>query len=148
MMITRSDAVNEARSWLGTPFKHQASVKGVGCDCIGLIKGVGVALGLVDYDEKSDKAKPFLNYRLMPDSKKMREGLATFLMPIDVIDARMGDIFFLAWTKEPQHVCLITDRGIIHSYSSIGKVVEHSFDKDWKQRVTGAYRYPYFAEHE
>jgi len=29
-----------ARSWLGTPYRHQASVKGVGCDCLGLIRGV------------------------------------------------------------------------------------------------------------
>lgn len=148
MTISRMDAVAEARSWLGTPFKHQASLKGVGCDCIGLIRGVGTALGLVDYDEKSDKAKPFLNYRLMPDSKKMRQGLRTFLVPIDVIDAKPGDIFFMAWTKEPQHVAFISDHGIIHSYSAIGKVVEHGLDRDWKQRVIDAYRYPYFAERE
>ncbi len=30
----------EVRSWLGTPYHHQASVKGVGCDCLGLIRGV------------------------------------------------------------------------------------------------------------
>ena len=146
MTITRLDAIEEARSWVGTPFKHQASLKGVGCDCIGLIKGIGVALNLVDYDEKSDKAKPYLNYRLMPDSKKMREGLAVFLVPIDVIDAVAGDILFMAWTKEPQHVAFISERGIIHSYSAVGKVVEHTFDKSWKERVMGAYRYPRFAE--
>ncbi len=38
--------VSEARSWLGTPFKHQGRVKGVGCDCIGLIAGVARALKL------------------------------------------------------------------------------------------------------
>jgi cell wall-associated NlpC family hydrolase len=29
-----------ARSWLGTPYHHQASVKGVGTDCIGLVRGI------------------------------------------------------------------------------------------------------------
>lgn len=29
-----------ARSWIGTPYHHQASVKGVGCDCLGLVRGV------------------------------------------------------------------------------------------------------------
>ena len=146
MTITRMDAVAEARSWLGTHFQHQASLKGVGCDCIGLIKGVGLALGLVDYDETSDMARPYLNYRLMPDSVKMRQGLATFLVPITIADAREADIYFLAWTKEPQHVALISDSGIIHSYSGVGKVVEHSLDKAWRDRITAAYRYPYFAE--
>lgn len=34
------DAVAIARSWIGTPYVHQASVKGVGCDCLGLLRGV------------------------------------------------------------------------------------------------------------
>ncbi|MFL5163197.1 MAG: peptidase P60, partial [Microvirga sp.] len=30
----------EARSWIGTPYRHQASLKGIGCDCLGLLRGV------------------------------------------------------------------------------------------------------------
>ena len=36
--------VAEARSWIGTPYQHQASLKGVGCDCLGLVRGVWRAL--------------------------------------------------------------------------------------------------------
>ena len=36
----RADIVALARGWLGTPYHHQASLKGVGCDCLGLIRGV------------------------------------------------------------------------------------------------------------
>ena len=36
----------EARRWLGTPFMAGASVRGVGCDCAGLIEGVARELGL------------------------------------------------------------------------------------------------------
>ena len=32
MIVTRSALIAEARSWLGTPWHHQASLKGVGCD--------------------------------------------------------------------------------------------------------------------
>ena len=32
--------VSAARGWLGTPYHHQGSVKGAGCDCLGLIRGV------------------------------------------------------------------------------------------------------------
>lgn len=32
--------VAAARSWLGTPYHHQAAAKGAGCDCLGLIRGV------------------------------------------------------------------------------------------------------------
>ena len=37
---TRSAIVAEARAWIGTPYRHQASLKGVGCDCLGLVRGV------------------------------------------------------------------------------------------------------------
>jgi cell wall-associated NlpC family hydrolase len=30
--LTRDVIVAQARSWLGTPYRHQASLKGVGCD--------------------------------------------------------------------------------------------------------------------
>ena len=36
--------LSEARQWLGTPYRHQASLKGVGCDCLGLVRGVWRAL--------------------------------------------------------------------------------------------------------
>jgi NlpC/P60 family putative phage cell wall peptidase len=39
-MTTREQIVASARSWLGTPYHHQASVRGVGCDCLGLIRGL------------------------------------------------------------------------------------------------------------
>ena len=36
-MVTREVIVAAARSWRGTPYHHQASLKGVGSDCLGLI---------------------------------------------------------------------------------------------------------------
>ncbi|MDV7145084.1 peptidase [Tropicimonas sp. TH_r6] len=32
--------VEIAREWIGTPYRHQASLKGSGADCLGLIRGV------------------------------------------------------------------------------------------------------------
>lgn len=146
MTVTRQDAVAEARSWLGTPFQHQGCLKGVACDCIGLVKGVGLALGLVDYDPASPEAQAFASYAMMPDSKRMRQGLTTWLLPIPVAEVLPADILFMAWTREPQHVALRTDHGLLHSYSSVGKVVEHAFDESWQRRVVAAYRYPAFKD--
>lgn len=40
-MMSKPDMiVSAARAWLGTPFHHQASCRGVGADCLGLIRGV------------------------------------------------------------------------------------------------------------
>lgn len=34
------EVVRRARKWLGTPYRHQASHRGAGADCLGLIRGV------------------------------------------------------------------------------------------------------------
>jgi cell wall-associated NlpC family hydrolase len=47
-MNTRDDIVRQARTWIGTPFHHQARLKSKGCDCLGLIVGVVDELGLKD----------------------------------------------------------------------------------------------------
>lgn len=39
-VVSRAAIVAEARAWLGTPYRHQASLKGVGADCLGLVRGV------------------------------------------------------------------------------------------------------------
>ena len=44
MPPTRTRIIAEARAFIGTPYRHQASLKGVGCDCLGLVRGVWRAL--------------------------------------------------------------------------------------------------------
>ena len=42
-VTTGADARRDRRrgaGWIGTPYRHQASLKGVGCDCLGLVRGV------------------------------------------------------------------------------------------------------------
>lgn len=39
-MPTREDILAAARGWGGTPYCHQASCRGVGTDCLGLVRGV------------------------------------------------------------------------------------------------------------
>ena len=38
--MSRDAIVAEAHRWIGTPYRHQASLRGVGCDCLGLLRGV------------------------------------------------------------------------------------------------------------
>lgn len=39
-MASAFEIVRVARAWIGTPYMHQASVRGAGCDCLGLVRGV------------------------------------------------------------------------------------------------------------
>ena len=53
-----------ARTWLGTPWRHQGRLKGVAVDCGGLILGVGRELGLLDFDTRA--------YGRIPDGQQLR----------------------------------------------------------------------------
>lgn len=44
----RSKVVDEARSWLGTPYHLNSAIKGVGIDCATLLLGVYSACGVID----------------------------------------------------------------------------------------------------
>ncbi len=50
--------VAEARLWLGTPYRHQGSLRGIGCDCLGLVRGVWRGL-LGDEPEAVPAYTPF-----------------------------------------------------------------------------------------
>ena len=52
----RAEIVAAARGWVGTPYRHRAALRGVGCDCLGLLAGV--------WAEVTGTAPPALpNYR-------------------------------------------------------------------------------------
>lgn len=43
--VSRAEAVETARAWIGTPYVTGACVRGAGCDCATLIKGYLLAIG-------------------------------------------------------------------------------------------------------
>lgn len=56
---TRAHVLALARTWLGTPYHHQASVRGIGCDCVGLVRGVHRALYGPTAAAEADAALPY-----------------------------------------------------------------------------------------
>lgn len=42
--------VTEALEWLGTPWFHGQSLKGIGTDCVGFIAGVGIKVGFLPHN--------------------------------------------------------------------------------------------------
>lgn len=43
-MMVAERVLAEAESWIGTPYRHGASMRGVSCDCLGLVRGIWRAL--------------------------------------------------------------------------------------------------------
>lgn len=131
---TRQQIQCEAKTWLGTPFHHQASIKGVGCDCAGFVKGVATNLG---YITKKIRA----NYGREPANGALEKLLATLIIPTNKPEP--GDIILFKFLNEPQHLgILLADNVVIHAYSGEGKVIMHRLDKKWLNRVVGHYALP------
>jgi cell wall-associated NlpC family hydrolase len=51
--VDPTEIVAAARSWLGTPWRHQGRLKGIAVDCGGLIIGVGRELRLLDFGTRA-----------------------------------------------------------------------------------------------
>ena len=147
-MVTRTEVVTEARTWLGTRFHHQEAVKGVGCDCVGLVRGVGAALGIYPDDPTSlPEFQQFVGYGRDPMAGALEKGCDIFCTKIDVADAQPGDVFLIHFGEDPRHVAIIGDYpggglSIIHAYIMLRKVVESRVDESWQRLIAGAYRLP------
>ena len=104
----RADIVALARGWLGTPYHHQASLKGVGCDCLGLIRGVyAEACG-----QPAETPPPYSrDWAEASGSETMIEAACRHLTRVDPGRAEPGDvlIFRLRPGAMAKHCGIITE---------------------------------------
>jgi NlpC/P60 family putative phage cell wall peptidase len=133
-MPTKTEIVAEAKTWIGTPFKHQGRVKGLGVDCVGLIIGIAHAFTLTDFD--------YTAYSRTPDGITMQRLLNQHLQAIPIHTAMAGDILLMRFDAQPQHVGILSEYGIIHAYAQVRRCIEHRLDAVWRARVVCAYAYP------
>ena len=142
------EVVAEAREWLGTRWHHQGAMKGVGTDCMGLVRGVSARLGLMSPDiMQTEAALPFAGYGRTPFEGRLESACAIFFTPITAAEARPGDMVLLAFDTVPHHVGLLGDYpaggfSLIHAYMPSRKVIESRLDEVWQKRVVSYWRIP------
>lgn len=122
-MTTRTQIVAKAREYLETPFHHQARLKGVGVDCIGLVICVARELELIapDFDIQA--------YPRVPDGKTLMDTARQHMIEIDKSAVQPGDVLVISFGALPQHFGIFGDYrngglSIIHAASNSGKVIE------------------------
>jgi NlpC/P60 family putative phage cell wall peptidase len=82
-------AVATARTWIGTPYVHQASVKGVGCDCLGLLRGVWREL----FGAEPEAMPPYSpDWAEATGAETLYMALARHLRPVALQDIAPGDV--------------------------------------------------------
>ncbi len=139
--ITRTAIVAEATSWLGTPYRHQASLKGVGCDCLGLLRGVWRAF---HGDEPEAMPAYTPDWAEAKGAETLAEAAGRHLVAIDVKEAGAGDVLLVRWRANlpAKHAAILvaSDR-FIHAQQGAA-VALAALSPWWRRRIAYAFRYP------
>jgi NlpC/P60 family putative phage cell wall peptidase len=143
-MTAQSPIVVAARAWIGTPYLHQASLRGAGCDCLGLLRGVWREL-----HGPEPEALPAYS----PDwgeagrIEVLAQGAARWLRPRPPGVAAAGDVllFRMRAGAVAKHLGIAAETGpratFIHAYSGHG-VVETALSDPWLRKICARFHFP------
>ena len=140
-------ALGAARLWLGTPYRHQASLRGVGCACLGLLRGVWRGL----YGAAPEVPPPYSATwaeSAGPGADPLAEAAACHLVPVPgrptACALRAGDVLLFAFRSHlPARHCAIAtgDGAMIHAHDGAA-VTEVALTGWWRRHMTGVFRFP------
>ena len=143
-------ALVEARRWLGTPYRHQASRMGVGCDCLGLVRGVWRSL----YGAEPEATPPYRpDWAEVGGEERLLEAARRWLVEKPVAAAEPGAV--LVFRRSPDAAAkpcaLMSEAGepgkIIHAYWGRA-VVESWLGECWRRRLVAAFAFPEIGDVE
>lgn len=137
--LTRARVVAAARGWIGTRWQHQASLRGVACDCVGLVRGVMAELGL--------PVPAQVPYSRHPDGVLLMSLAEQWLVPCRLDTLAPGDVAVFAFGGLPSHAGIVGDYhagglSIIHAFAPARRVVETRLDDALVASLRGAFRLP------
>lgn len=142
--MTGVEIAQEARCWIGTPYLHQASVRGAGADCLGLVRGVWrAACG----EEPSRIPSYTADWAEPARDEVLWRSAALWLREHDLADERVGDVllFRMARGGIAKHLGIQVEVGewsrFVHAYSRHG-VVESALSLPWRHRVVTRFSFP------
>ncbi|SIQ48996.1 putative phage cell wall peptidase, NlpC/P60 family [Rhizobium sp. RU33A] len=168
-MSVNTSVLAIAGTWIGTPYRHQGSVKGVGCDCLGLVRGIWrelygkepevVPAYAPDWAERAGEE------RLLAAAGRHFQAVASF------VESRPGDLVLFRFRPHlaAKHAgilaCMASQGGgcemdadgarfsaeyalsqpppdaFIHAYEQ-SAVTLSALVPAWRRRIAGIYRFP------
>ena len=129
-----------ARVWLGTPYVHQASVLGTGCDCLGLARGIWRDL----HGPELITPPPYTrDWGEAGGEEVLAEAAWRFLLEIPIAAAGPGALilFRMARSAPAKHCGIRSETGLIHAYEGAG-VIEEPWSPIWARKAAFAFLYP------
>jgi NlpC/P60 family putative phage cell wall peptidase len=140
-MMIRDTVIAEARAWIGTPYHHQAALKGVGCDCLGLVRGVWRAVYGADPEQPPAYSRDWAE-TLRRETLAEAASRHMLAIPLDAIEP--GDLLLFAISADApaKHCAILTSPGrMVHAIES-HPVAEVSLVAWWRTRLRFAFRFP------
>lgn len=138
---TRAAIVAEARAWIGTPYRHQASLKGVGCDCLGLVRGVWRDC-IGDEPEAPPPYAP--DWAEAKGDETLAAAALRHLVPIVREGFGAGDVLLFRWRDGfvAKHVAIASSgHAMVHAHDGAA-VCEIAIAPWWRRRLAYAFRFP------
>ncbi|WP_338109937.1 NlpC/P60 family protein [Roseibium polysiphoniae] len=136
--LPRSEVVEIAKSWIGTPYHHQASVKGVGCDCLGLVRGVWREL----YGEEPESPPPYSpDWGQVGRTETLLEAAARHFKPVPLDNVEPGDVLLFRMKPKAiaKHCGIISQNDrLIHAQERVG-VCEIKLSDSWKRLTVAGF---------
>jgi NlpC/P60 family putative phage cell wall peptidase len=144
MSTVQEQIVAQARLWLGTPYVHQASCLGAGCDCLGLVRGVWRGL----YGAEPCEVPAYsADWSEATHRESLWTAAGDHLRPRPLGTARAGDVLLFRMKRGAvaKHLGIVTRAGdgarFIHAYSGHG-VVENTLTEPWARRTVACFSFP------
>ena len=109
----RRMVLDEARSWVGTPYHNCSDIKGVGCDCIMLLVRVYTAVGLIP--ETTDPRPYSPDWFMHRDEERYLNGIVDFCRKVET--PQPADIALYKFGRTVSHASIIVDDNLmIHAH--------------------------------
>lgn len=139
-----------AQGWVGTPFRWEASLKGVGADCRGVLSGAARECGRAEANELEARVA---GYSRRISEAALTAGLDRLLDPVwrdrppgPAPEFRAGDVLGFRIQRKLQHLGIYTGDGtrhtMVHAYSGDpAQVIETPVGRFWLARLAGVWRW-------
>lgn len=130
-----------AQKWLGTPYRHGASRVQVGCDCLGLIRGVWREL----YGAEPEQAGTYSrDWAELTKDEPLINAAHRHMALKSVADMQVGDLLVFRWRDgvAAKHLGIMAqDNRFIHAYEG-HCVTLSALVPQWRQRIAAVFAFP------
>lgn len=133
--------LNEAESWIGTPYRHGASARGISCDCLGLVRGIWRTL----YGNEPENPGAYApDWAEAASGDPLLEAASRHMQSRYSSTPQPGDLLVFRWRSDmaAKHLGIMANENrFIHAYEG-HRVMASALVPQWQKRIAGIFIFP------